>query len=155
MKKTGLRRKTPLKSYTRIQNKTPISKVGPSTIRWKGWRSTQRMIVFERFSKCQLCKVKIPTNWHHAFGRSHIISEPWASYAPLTLALCDDDHLLVHRDSKARRAAELIAATQLIVALNAPPLEVWDSLDYTPIEIVKNLVNTEEICGRKPPGYEK
>lgn len=76
--------------------RTPLRKRGVTTERWARWRDKNRAIVAARArGRCEGCGATDgPRELHHCFGRSHIISEPWASLAAMCASLC----LPCHRD---------------------------------------------------------
>jgi hypothetical protein len=81
---------------------SPIRARGKGTIRWTQWRARQRALVALRCSGiCEVsdCKEKAG-DWHHVWGRGHILSEPLASHHTATVGLCRRHHNATTRGEK-------------------------------------------------------
>lgn len=147
MKRTELKRKTSLKS-----NKTPIKTEGPSTLRWKTWRRKQNIIVIRRSQgKCEFHWSSMcgSLDWHHCFGRSHIISEPWASLAPLTTMICRRIHMQADQNIETRRILQRMAVRRLMNEFDIEIYGLWDLLP-DPVDVVRLVISELEEKGLKP-----
>jgi hypothetical protein len=92
------------------------------------------------------------TTWHHVFGRMHIIEEPWASFAPLTLMLCDGHHIEVHSNNQIRIEAEWLAVNRFCAEIGYQ-VEDLKLADYSPVEIIKTVIRQLNESGSLPHGY--
>ena len=77
---------------------------GISTKRWEKWRARQRDLVMEKRGNgdCEArdtfgkrCAIGAD-QWHHCFGRGHVVAEPLASHHTMTCGLCFGHHRHVH-----------------------------------------------------------
>lgn len=89
--------------------------------------------------------------WHHVFGRMHIIAEPWASFAPLTLMLCGFHHLAVHSDHDLRLMIERLAIKQFCDTMGYPSNIMIE--DFNPVAAIRTMVRLLEKEGVLPHGY--
>jgi hypothetical protein len=147
MKKTELKQKTELKRSTK-----PIKTEGPSTLRWKAWRRKQRAIAVDRSrGLCEWHNSSVcgPFDWHHCFGRSHIISEPWASFAPLTMMICRSIHIRADQDIEMRRILQRDATERLMKKFRIEFHNIWVQLP-DPVDVVRLVISELEEQGLKP-----
>lgn len=83
---------------------------GTTTQRWAKWRHKNAVTVRIRSGgQCEAEKLWPDTagrcpndaaDWHHVFGRRHIIAEPLASHHTMTAALCRECHNAAHRNER-------------------------------------------------------
>ncbi len=86
--------------------------VGTTTQRWAKWRHKNAITVRIRSEgRCEAEKMwpdkagrcsNDAVDWHHVFGRGHIIAEPLASHHTMTTALCREHHNAAHRSERQR-----------------------------------------------------
>ncbi len=96
----------------------PLQARGKGTIRWQQWRNRQRALVALRSQgKCEAPKCEErATDWHHVFGRGHIISEPLASHHTMTAGLCRTHHRATERKERPLTPILQLAALQRVAA---------------------------------------
>jgi hypothetical protein len=81
-----------------------LRSAGTTTQRWANWRHKNAVIVRRRsLGQCEAeqsagrrCQHEAE-DWHHVFGKRHIIAEPLASHHTMTAALCRECHNAAHR----------------------------------------------------------
>jgi hypothetical protein len=68
----------------------PLRQQGAHTKKWARWMARQKAKVMGRsMRRCEACgALGGRREWHHSVGRSHLVSEPWASLSELCFALC-------------------------------------------------------------------
>jgi hypothetical protein len=88
---------------------TRLTQRGTSALRWQQWRNRQRALVALRNDgRCEGYECRaLATDWHHVFGRRHIIAEPLASHHTMTAGLCRDCHNHMH-NNPASFAAQMV-----------------------------------------------
>ncbi len=131
----------------------PIRKVGARAERWADWQLRQRAAVGRRCrGRCELCKAgDVRLDWHHAVGRGHLVEEPFASWAPLTTALCRPCHERVHLEPEGDAARTV---------REAAVRELWDTVptghpapsDVPPLDVIRRRVEELEAAGFRPTG---
>jgi hypothetical protein len=86
-----------------------IRPLGKGTQRWSQWRQRQRALVAQRnYGRCEGYECRaLATDWHHVFGKRHIIAEPLASHHTMTAGLCRDCHNHIH-NNPASFAAQIV-----------------------------------------------
>lgn len=97
---------------------SPLQARGKGTLRWQQWRNRQRALVALRArGQCEAprCADKA-TEWHHVFGRGHIVSEPLASHHTMTTGLCGMCHKAATRGEKPLTPILQIAALMRVCA---------------------------------------
>jgi hypothetical protein len=132
--------------------------IGPSTIRWKSWRTTQRALAVKRSNgdnpnKIPICEwhgTHIGPEWNHVFGRMHIIEEPWASYYPLTIMLCSDIHNRFHELPFIQMRIRWRVLYQFADILG---IRVIDNFDSDPIPEIRQIVRELNEQGVMPDGF--
>lgn len=131
MKRTELRRRTPLERGKTLARATALPVRGEVKGRWEMWQSMCRALVMTRAGeRCEWSTHHLtrcgkgstafePVDWHHIAGRRNIVAEPWASMPALTVALCRHAH---HAPCHNRPRGDCAVAVQEMGAEN---LAVW------------------------------
>lgn len=97
---------------------TQLRARGSGTLRWQQWRNRQRALVALRnkgICENPRCPFK-STEWHHVFGRGHVVSEPLASHHTMTVGLCGDCHKATTRGEQPLTGTLRIAALLRVCA---------------------------------------
>jgi len=126
----------------------PLRTRGKGTIRWDQWRKRQRALVAIRArGECEAprCKEK-PTEWHHVFGRGHLIAEPLASHHTMTVGLCGNCHKATTRKERPLTPILELAALQRVCAWLRLP-QVDDPRNVRTVEaILRAEGEWERLC---------
>jgi hypothetical protein len=165
-----LKRRTPLRSSTTPLKRSELTSRRRIPARserargWLAWQQQERALVFERAWRARtglplahLCEYpgcdERPSEWHHAFGRSGTVSEPWASSRLLTVASCRVHHEAAHAQRAVRAAWREQALTRLRAWLSEREVVCLVPLPAPapPAELALHLVAAAE-AGVWPPG---
>ena len=157
-RKTPLKR-TPFKKKIKEQNPS-LKREGPRTLRWKSWRNQNRQKAISRSkNRCEFhvdgsCQ-SIP-EWNHCFGRgTWSISEPWASFYPLTVMVCKEAHLLFHTQIRVRRLMQREALSRFFTTEPFNKFINWNEIHerymtWEPHEILRDIIRQLEQKGVSP-----
>ena len=97
---------------------SPLRAKGKGTLRWEQWRKRQRALVAIRADgQCEAPRCKEnPTDWHHIWGRGHLVSEPLASHHTMTAGLCRTHHNATTRGERPLTPILQLASLQRVCA---------------------------------------
>ena len=124
---------------------------GKRAERWAAWQRQERTACVERANgRCEAFKVdmrctKSAQDWHHAFGRKHLIAEPFASWRVFTLMLCRDCHHWVHLDAEITKEARHSAVERLAQFIDVPNVRTVD-----PLAMARSFVDEAARIGWNP-----
>ena len=139
-----------------------LSTTGPRVRRWGRWRRQEHAVVIERANgACEGCGAHTDVlEVAHLAGRQHIISEPWASSAALTTALCCARtwgfsigcHGAIDqgKDDALRDLLRQRSITRMAKCLDVEP---GAYMFPNPLDGIRTLVRLADERGVTPPGY--
>jgi hypothetical protein len=112
---------------------------GTRHARWIGWQQQQRAVVMSRcHGRCEASGCANPAEeWHHCFGRRHIIAEPLASHHTMTAGLCGNHHRALTRGLLPSVDRELMAAALMRAV----------SRFKIPVLLTESHDSRDELCG--------
>ena len=123
----------------------PLNQRGAVKGRQEAHHRASKLAVMQRCrSVCEGCGEGRVLDWAHAFGRRHIVSEPWCSSPELTLGLCRQCHRDVDEgiDPNKQQRLRWICVTRFAAKHGLP---IPSTADHDELGAIRALVDAVEL----------